>query len=136
MSSRAKKTKVVFDATAVDEAGKPVPGLVRAAVLLNLAGAAGLAASDVEIAVVLHGDATLAAQSDDEFQSKNGRPHDSGVLIDRLLKAGVKVMVCGQSMVRKGLHRSAVRSGVSVATSAVTAAINLQGKGYALITAH
>ena len=38
----AKGSKVVFDVTApAKDAGKPLPGLVRAATLLNLAGAAG-----------------------------------------------------------------------------------------------
>ncbi len=132
-----KDTKVVFDATAVaKEAGKPVPGLERLALLLNLAGATGLKSTDFKIVVVLHGDATLAALDDDDFRAKSGRPHDSGVLIDRLTKAGVKVLVCGQSLERKGLDRKSVRTGVTVAASAVSAVVNLQTKGYAYVPAH
>ncbi|CAN5361386.1 hypothetical protein BH11PLA2_BH11PLA2_44550 [soil metagenome] len=132
-----KGSKAVFDVTAVaKETGKPVPGLERAAVLLNLAGVSGLKPTDLDIVVVLHGDATSAAMNDEAFKSNVNRPHDSGELIDRLLKAGVKVQVCGQSLARKGLDPKAVRPGVAIAASALTATVNHQAKGYSYIPAH
>lgn len=131
-----KGTKVVFDVTAVaKEAGKPVPGLERVATLLNLAGASGVKPSEVEVVVVLHGDATFAALTDEVSKAKTGRPNDSGTLLTRLTKAGVRVLVCGQSLVRKGIDPTAVRADVTVAASAVTAVVNLQQKRYSLIDA-
>jgi len=133
----AKGSKIVFDVTAgPKEAGRPVPGLERAARLLNLAGACGLKARDLEIAVILHGDATIAALDDASFQAKSKRPHHSGLLIDRLLASGVKVMVCGQSLHRNGFDPKSVRPGITVAASAVSAVVNLQSRGYAYIPAH
>ncbi len=131
----AKGTKVVIDATAVaKDAGKPAPGLERAATLLNLAGAAGLKAADVEVVVVLHGQATFAALTDDAAKAA-GHPNPNGVLIERLAKAGVRVLVCGQSLERNGLDPKAVRPGVTVAASAISAVVNLQQKGFAMIPA-
>lgn len=129
-----KGTKVVFDVTAVaTETGKPVPGLERAAVLLNLAGTANLKATDFEIVVVLHGDATLAALDDKMHQEKTGRSNENAQLITRLKHAGVKVMVCGQSLNKKGLKIASVRSEVTVAASALTAVLNYQQRGFACI---
>ncbi len=129
-----KGTKVVFDVTAVaTEAGKPVPALERVAVLLNLAGASGLKATDLEIAVVLHGDATLAALDDKTHRAKVGRANDNAELIERLKRAGVKVMVCGQSLKKKGLEADSVRPDVAVAASALTAVLNHQRRGFASI---
>jgi ubiquinone/menaquinone biosynthesis C-methylase UbiE/intracellular sulfur oxidation DsrE/DsrF family protein len=133
----AKGSKVVFDVTAAaTDPGRPAPGLERVATLLNLAGAAGLKAADLDVVVVLHGDATLAALTDGAFRAKAGRPPESAVLLDRLTTAGVRVLVCGQSLERKGLARAAVRPGVTVAASAVSAVVNLQAKGFAYVPAH
>lgn len=129
-----KGTKVVIDATGgPKEPGEPAAGLVRAATLLNLAGAAGLKPGEVEVVVVLHGDATAAALTDDATKTKTGKPNVSGALIERLTKTGARVLVCGQSLERKGIDPMAVRKDVAVAASAITAVANLQAKGYALV---
>lgn len=133
----AQGTKVVFDVTAVArEAGKPVPALERAAVLLNLAGASGLQPADLEVAVVLHGEATYAALESKAFRERFGRENENAVLIERLGKAGVKVLVCGQSLVKKEIDRTAVRTDVAVAASALTAVVNRQRIGFACVTSH
>lgn len=132
-----KDTKVVFDVTAVNkDAGKPLPGLERAAVLLNLAGAGGLKPGDVEVAIVLHGDATSSALDDDAYRTLTGKDHPHAELMKRLKEAGVKILVCGQSLERKGLDVKKVRAEVKVAASAVSAVVNYQSRGYAFIPAH
>ena len=133
----AKGTKAVFDVTAVaKDADAPLPGLVRAATLLNLAGTAGLKPTDLEVVVVLHGDATAAALDDDAYRAASGRPHPHADLMKKLGDAGVKFLVCGQSLARKGYDRKRVRPGVTVAASAVSAVVNLQARGFAYVPAH
>jgi SAM-dependent methyltransferase/predicted peroxiredoxin len=133
----AKGTKVVFDVTAVArEAGKPVPALERAAVLLNLAGVSGLQPADLEVAIVLHGEATYAALESKAFRDRFGRENENAILIERLVKAGVKVLVCGQSLVKKEIDRAAVRSDIAVAASALTAVINRQQNGYVCVPSY
>lgn len=131
-----KGTKVVFDVTAVGEAGKAAPGLERAALLLNLAATAQLKPSDVDIVIVLHGDAVFAALADATFKNYFGRANDNGRLIEQLRRAGVTVYVCGQSLERQGLSPSMVRQDVTLITSALVAVVNRQAAGYAVITAH
>ena len=132
----AKGSKVVFDITSMGkDVAKPLPGLERVATLLNLAGMSGLKPTDLEVAVVLHGDATLTALDDGAYQSATGQTHPSSDLLAKLAKAGVKVMVCGQSLERKKLDAKRVRPGVGIAVSAVTAVINLQSRGFAYVPA-
>lgn len=131
-----KGSKVVFDVTGANkDAAQPLPGLVRAATLLNLAGASGLKSSDLEIVVVLHGDATGAALDDAAYKELTGAPHPSADMIKKLKAAGVTVMVCGQSLARKGHDPKRVRPDVTVAASAVTAVTNLQARGFAYVPA-
>ncbi len=132
-----KGSKVVFDITSTGkDPDKPLPGLERAATLLNLAGSAGLKPADLEIVVVLHGDATSTALDDAAYKELTGRPHASADLLKKLNEVGVKVLVCGQSLARKGYDSGRVRGDVSVAASAVSAVVNLQTRGFAYVPAH
>ncbi|MDY3552746.1 methyltransferase domain-containing protein [Gemmata sp. JC717] len=132
----AKGSKVVFDVTGVGkDAAQPPPGLVRAATLLNLAGASGLKPSDLEIVVVLHGAATGAALDDGAYKELTGAAHPSADVMKKLKGAGVTFLVCGQALARKGYDPARVRSGASVAASAVTAVVNLQARGFAYVPA-
>ncbi len=132
-----KGTKVVFDVTAVNkDPGKPLPGLERAALLLNLAGVTGLKPGEIEIAIVLHGDATSAALNDDAYRELTGNAHPNAELMKLLKDAGVKILVCGQAMAHKNLDAKKVRGEVKVAASALTAVINYQSRGYAFVPAY
>ena len=133
----AKGSKVVFDVTAVaKDATQPLPGLARAATLLNLAGSAGLKPSDLEVVVVLHGDATSAALDDAAYKELTGQAHPHADLMKKLKGAGVRFLVCGQSLARKGYDPKRVRGEMRVAASAVTAVVNLQARGFAYVPAH
>lgn len=132
----AKGSKVVIDATGMGkDPAQPLPGLVRAATLLNLAGTCGLKASDLEIVVVLHGDATSAALDDAAYKELNGHEHPHADLLKKLNGAGVKLLVCGQALARKGYDPKRVRGDVAVAASAVSAVVNLQARNFAYVAA-
>ncbi len=132
-----KGSKVVFDVTGVaKDTTAPLPGLVRAATLLNLAGVSGLKSSDLELVIVLHGDATSAALDDAAYKDLTGAGHPHADLMKKLKGAGVKLLVCGQSLARKGYDPKRVRAEVTVAASAVTAVVNHQARGFAYIPAH
>jgi intracellular sulfur oxidation DsrE/DsrF family protein len=110
-----------------------VPSLERLAVILNLAGLAGLKAQDVQLVAVLHGDATVAALNDAEYERVVGRKHDSAQLIEALAAAGVKIEVCGQSLAKKGYDPKQVRGNVKVAASAATSCLKYQSQGYGFL---
>jgi intracellular sulfur oxidation DsrE/DsrF family protein/SAM-dependent methyltransferase len=126
--------KVVLDVTAGGRPDAVNKGLERAARLLNLYGAAGLAARDVTIAVVVHGDATQSVLSDAAYQSRCEVERNPNLpLIRKLQEAGVEVSVCGQALNNKGIDDAEVADGVPVAVSALTVVINKQTDGYACI---
>lgn len=125
--------KLVLDVTAeaknVDDVNR---GLERAARLLNLYGIAGLAASDVKITVVLHGEATKSVLSDSAWESRFQVALNPNLpLIQSLQKAGVEVTVCGQALSYKKIARNEVADAVPVATAALTVILNRQADGFA-----
>ena len=129
-----KGAKVVFDATADAKPADANKGLVRAALLLNLYGAAGFKADDVKVVVVLHGEATKAVLTDAAYKTRFGVATNPNLpLIRALKKAGVEVFVCGQALGYKGFEQSEVTGDVPVAAAALTVVINRQGDGYAYV---
>lgn len=123
--------KIVFDVTADAKPSDVNKGLDRAARLLNLYGAAGLKASDIQIVVVLHGEATKSVLSDEFYQPRFGVERNPNLpLIRELQKAGVELFVCGQALNYKGFPESAVAKEVPIADAALTVTVNRQMDGY------
>lgn len=125
--------KVIFDVTASSAAGEVNAGLERAARLLNLYGAAGLKATDVNIAVIMHGDAALSILTNDKGSAAASLPNPNLELIQKLNQAGVEIMVCGQTLARKKIAHMQVGKGVMITTSAMTTLMNRQTDGYCLV---
>lgn len=127
-------SKLVVDIT---KGGKPneLNGAIeKVARFVNIYGGAGRKPANVEIAVVLHGDATLAALNDTAYKKQFGvTANPSLKCIGQLRKAGVRFYVCGQSLIGKGGQPNEVANDVSVAVSALTSLANLQADGYAYI---
>jgi ubiquinone/menaquinone biosynthesis C-methylase UbiE/intracellular sulfur oxidation DsrE/DsrF family protein len=126
--------RVVFDVTAASKSTEINAGLERAARVLNLYGAAGLKATDVRIAVILHGDAAATALTHGAYSKQLQTEKNPNIdLIADLRAAGVDVMICGQTLARKKIPQSDIAEGVVVATSAMTALMNRQSDGYSLL---
>lgn len=100
---------------------------------LNLYALAGVPNNKVEIAVVVHGKATPIVLSDEAFKNKFGKDNPDSALIEDLRHAGVKITICGQALTHQGYAVGDVAKGVTVSLSAMTALVDLQSKGYALI---
>lgn len=126
--------KFLFDVTADSKPEEISKGLDRAARLLNLYGAAGLKASDVKIAIILHGDATKIALSHESYKTRfTVESNPNLTLIEKLRNSGVDVMVCGQALNTKGFTDPEVDPSVSIAVSAMTAISNKQQDGYSYV---
>lgn len=126
--------KVVFDVTATSEPAEIHKGLDRVARLLNLYGSAGLKASDVEIAIVFHGNATTAVLNDSFYKQRQGVDQNPNLpLIKTLQEHGVKVFVCGQALNYKGIADGEVAENIPIAAAALTVVINKQSDGYAYV---
>lgn len=129
-----KGTKVVFDVTADTNPTSVNKGIERAARLLNLAASAGLKTSDIQITVVLHGDATKSALDEDFYKARFQTDQNPNLaLIRELKKAGVELFVCGQALNYKGFPLSTVTKEVSVADAALSVMVNRQLDGFAYL---
>ena len=129
-----KSAKALFDITADTKPGIENKGLEQVARLLDLYGAAGMKAGDVQIAAVLHGDADKAALSDRAYAARFKVASNANLpLIRELKNSGVEVLVCGQSLHELGFKAEEVAAEVPVADSAMLVLINRQADGYAYI---
>ena len=80
-------------------------GIEKVARFVNIYAGAGAEPAEVEIAVVLHGEATLICLKPDAYAKRfkcNENPNAQ--CIKKLRQAGVKIYVCGQSLIGKGQH--------------------------------
>jgi intracellular sulfur oxidation DsrE/DsrF family protein len=131
-----KGAKAVFDITADAKPGEVNRGLQQIARLLNLYGAAGLKAGDVQIAAVCHGPADKAVLTDAAYLARFGVAANPNLpLIRDLRKAGVKFFVCGQSLHDLGFKAEEVAEEVPIADAAMLVLVNKQADGYAYIPA-
>lgn len=127
-------SKLVVDITKGGEPTELNGAIEKVARFVNIYAGAGMKPAKAEIAVVLHGDATLAALNDIAYQKTFGVPANPSLkCIEQLHDAGVQFYVCGQSLIGKGGDPNEVAKEVSVAVSALTSLANLQADGYAYI---
>ena len=101
---------------------------------INIYAGAGREPAEVEITVVLHGDATLCALSADDYSRHFGTQGNPNLgLMRDLREAGVEFRVCGQSLAGKGFTPEHLCDDVDVSVSALTALVNRQADGYSYV---
>ena len=128
--------KVVMDITVASKDDELNYGLERAARLLNLYASAGVPDRNVQVSLVLHGEATRAALNDEAYASRyKTRANPSRELVKALKDAGVEMFVCGHAMHNKKIGNDEILPEFAVAVAALTVVINKQTEGYVLINA-
>ncbi len=127
-------TKICVDLTRGGDANELNPGIEKVAKYVNIYHAAGKQPAAAQIAVVLHGDATLAILNGDAYAKRFGTNDNPNLdCLHQLHEAGVEIYVCGQSLISKGAEPDEVVVFAETAVSALTAVVNLQADGYAFI---
>jgi len=117
--------KAVFDIAQDPVEGSVNRNLVSVARFLNMHARNGVAAENMDIAVVVHGPAVR------NLLDKDANPNLE--LIARLQEANVAIYICGQSMTFGGFSKKDLADGVEIALSAMTMLTILQSDGYALL---
>ncbi|MCG6942336.1 MAG: DsrE family protein [Thiohalocapsa sp.] len=131
----AQHYKVVFDVAKGAESPHAVNrGLWHVARTVNLFGRDNKPAPNLDIVVVIHGDATRSVLNDDAYKARFSAENPDADLLRKLEAAGVKVYVCGQAIVDSGYYYQNVRDDVEVVLAAVAAEIELATQGYVLIS--
>jgi len=127
-------SKIVVDITKGGDPDKLNSAIEKVCRFVNIYAGAGKDSTKVDIAVVLHGDATLAILNDDAYSSRfETKANPNLECLTELQKAGVKVYVCGQSLTGKGAKPSEVAGQADVAVSALTALVNFQADGFSYL---
>jgi intracellular sulfur oxidation DsrE/DsrF family protein len=107
------------------------PSLDNVARLINLHVVGGVPPAKLHIVLAVHNTSAVAVMNNDAYQEKFKMDNPNLKLIEELAQAGVKIAVCGQSLVRRGIDPKQLASGVEVATSMLTTFTTYQLKGYA-----
>lgn len=127
-------SKIVVDITQGGDPDRLNSALEKVCRFVNIYAGAGENPTKVNLAIVLHGDATLAVLKAGAYSARfQTRANPNLDCLSVLKKAGVKVYVCGQSLIGKGEEPSEVSEYADVAVSALTALVNLQADGYAYL---
>lgn len=127
-------SKLLVDLTQGGDPSKVNPGLDKVARFVNIYAGGGAKAAAVQIAVVLHGDATLAVLNSDAYTAKfNTKDNPNLSLLRQLSEANVELYVCGQSLISKGGAPEEVVVFAETAVSALTSLVNLQADGYGYV---
>lgn len=128
------ESKLCVDLTKGGDVDQLNPSIEKLARYVNIYQGAGKAPASVQIAVVLHGDATLCALNDDAYAERFKTASNPNLdCLHELHKAGVAIYVCGQSLIGKGSQPEEVVVFADVAVSALTSLVNLQADGYAYV---
>lgn len=127
-----KKTKILVDLmTSVTNRGnpnaepdysKPIWAHINTARLLNLHGVGGVSKENLETIVVVHGPAVMSLLKDKAYQEFYDTRHKNPNLpiLNALHEAGVKIVVCGQSLISRNIKREQLYEHTGIALSALT----------------
>lgn len=122
-----------FDVADAADPGELSRGFESVARFLNMLAAAGHDPSMLDVAVVVHGGATLDLLSATAYaERKDGADNASLALITALQAEGVRIILCGQSAAANGVAADQLLPGIEMALSAMTAHARLQQDGYSV----
>ncbi|SDQ72809.1 DsrE family protein [Flagellimonas zhangzhouensis] len=127
----SQEFKVVFDVkdgpTDDNELNRNLNTVAR---FLNMHGQSGIPLAQLKVALIVHGTAARNLLTDEGHQKRYKTNNPNRELVEELLKAGVEVIMCGQSSKTRGLPKEELIPGVKIALSAMTANIQFQNQGY------
>jgi intracellular sulfur oxidation DsrE/DsrF family protein len=101
--------------------------------LLNLHSIGGVPSKNMNVVIAIHGGATYTTMNNDAYREKYKKDNPNLLLYQELEKAGVKMVVCGQSLVARKVDRTRLVPEVKVAVSMLTTLTTYQMKGYAVL---
>lgn len=127
-------SKILVDVTKGGDPAKLNPAIEKMARFVNIYRGAGKRSAKVTIAAVVHGDATFAVLNHEAYAQRfDGQKNPNAECLRKLHEHGVKIYVCGQSLLLKGGRPAEVGRHVEVAVSGLSAMVNLQDEGHRYI---
>ena len=99
--------------------------------MINLHAVGGV--SDLEVVGVLHGASTKAVMSNEAYKKRYGVDNPNSEVIKELVSKGVKLFVCGQSLIARDVDPDDVMPEIKIATAALTVLTTYQLRGFAAL---
>jgi len=97
---------------------------------LNQGAVIGVSRANVEAAVVVHGSAGEELLTNEEYRARKGVDNPNIPLLTEMSKAGIRIILCGQTVASRKMPRDRILPFVLVAPSAAWAHAVLQRQGY------
>ena len=105
----------------------------KVAAVVNLHALGGVPKDKLHVVMVVHGAAAQYIVNNEAYQKKFGINNPNLALFTALNDVGVKIFVCGQSVIKRNIDPATIASEVKVALSAITTLTTYELKGYALL---
>lgn len=133
--SRGRTYRAIFDGTrGAEDPAAILPVLVMTGDVLNDLGATGVPLTNAKLAVVFHGAAVDGILDDAHYRAKFRRTNPNLPVLAALKKNGVELYVCGQYLAAMKIAPASLAREVTLATDAELVLIELQNRGYALMS--
>ena len=101
--------------------------------LLNLHAVGGVPAANMNVVLAIHGGATYTTMTNEQYQAKYKMNNPNLKLYQELQAAGVKMFVCGQSLINRKVDRTRIVPQVKPSVSMLTTLTTYQIRGYAYL---
>lgn len=101
--------------------------------LLNLHAVGGVPSKNMNVVLAIHGGATYTTMNNEQYRSRYHVDNPNLRLYQELQAAGVRMFVCGQSIVNRKVDRTRMVPEVKPALSMLTTLTTYQLKGYAYL---
>ncbi len=92
----------------------------------------GVPKENIDLVFVVFAGSTPIALSNEEYKKRFEVDNPNAGLLEEIKKEGIRVIVCGQSMMKQKIIPSMIYPGVEMAVSRFTATTDLMNKGYLL----
>lgn len=130
----ALKYKILVDVnTGAEKPDVINENLEAAAKIVNLHILGGVPEKNLQVVLVVHGAAAFNLMNNEAYHQKYAVDNPNLPLITALHKAGVKVFVCGQTIIKRNINPQKIAPEVSVALSAITTITNYSINGYTVL---
>lgn len=101
--------------------------------MINLHAVGGVSPKNINVVLAIHGGATYTVMNNEAYKAKYKVDNPNLKLYKELADAGVKIFVCGQSMIAREVDRTRMVPEVKISVSMLTILTTYQLKGYALL---